>query len=54
MKMVSVFIPNYINRHYIGCAIQSVYQTFTDYEIIVDDGTTNDVVNSFGDKVRYI
>ncbi len=59
MTKVAVIIPNYNNAHYLGSAIQSVLnQTFTDYEIIVvDDGSTDnsrDVVNAFGDKVRYV
>jgi len=59
LKTVSVIIPNYNNAHYLGSAIQSILdQTFTDYEIIViDDGSkdnSREVVEGFGDKVRYI
>ena len=57
--MVSVIIPNYNNAHYLKKRYTKYSnQTFTDYEIIVvDDGSTDnskEVVDAFGDKVRYI
>ncbi|NQT82439.1 glycosyltransferase [bacterium] len=56
---VSVIIPTYNRREYVGRAIESVLaQTFLDHEIIVvDDGSTDKtsrVVAAYGDKVRYI
>ena len=58
--IVSVIIPTFNRRKYIGEAIQSVLdQTFRDFEIMVnDDGSTDgtaNVVKSFSDdRVKYI
>jgi len=57
--MISVIIPAYNSERTISRAVESVLaQTFSDYEIIVvDDGSTDrtgEVVNRYGDKVRYI
>lgn len=57
--MISVVIPTYNASRFINQTIDSVIaQTFKDYEIIVvDDGSsdsTEEIVKSYGDKVRYI
>jgi glycosyltransferase involved in cell wall biosynthesis len=57
--MISVVIPAYNAAKFIRRTIDSVLaQSYTDYElIVVDDGSTdetNQVVQSYGAKVRYI
>ncbi len=58
-KSVSVIIPAYNAQDFLRRAIESVLvQTYRDFEIIVvDDGSTDqseEIVSSFGDRVRYI
>lgn len=57
--LFSVIITAYNRENYIRQAIDSVLsQIFSDYElIVVDDGSTDrtqEIVMSYGDKVRYI
>jgi len=57
-SMISVIIPTYNSKKYIGEAISSVLrQTCTDYEIIVvDDGSTDntkDIIDTNFPQVRY-
>ena len=58
--VVSVVMPVYNRKHYVGAAIQSILdQTFTDFEfIVVDDGSNDDsveVIRSFDDpRIRLI
>ena len=59
MPRVSVIIPTYNAREYIGEAIETVLsQTFQDFEIIViDDGSTDDTkesLNRYKTKIRYL
>ncbi|MGB8658701.1 MAG: glycosyltransferase [Candidatus Zixiibacteriota bacterium] len=59
MPEVSVVIPTYNSAHFLGEALQSVFdQTFKDYElIVVDDGSTDEtkqIVAEYGDKIKYI
>jgi glycosyltransferase involved in cell wall biosynthesis len=59
MISVSVIIPTFNRALKTARAVASVlYQTFTDYEIIVvDDGSednTEDVMQQFGPRLRYI
>lgn len=58
---VSVVIPVYNGAKYLKEAIESVFaQTYSNIEVIVindgstDDGATEKVALSFGDKIRYI
>lgn len=57
--MISIVIPLYNKRKYIGTTLQSVLdQTFTDYEcLIIDDGSTDGselIVKSFKDsRLKY-
>src|ERR1700752_965375 len=58
---VSICIPAYNQPENISRALESVrVQTFTDYEVIVTDDSSNDSVKeavskfSFGDKLKYI
>ncbi len=59
MAAVSVIIPAFNRALKVSRAISSgLYQTFTDYEIIVvDDGSTDgtsDTMRQFGDKIRFM
>ena len=59
MAAVSVIIPVFDRALKVARAISSVlYQTFTDYEIIVvDDGSTDgtrDAMRQFGDKISFM
>jgi glycosyltransferase involved in cell wall biosynthesis len=59
MASVSVIIPTYNRAMKAARAVASVlYQTFTDYDIIVvDDGSedgTEGVMRQFGNRIRYI
>ena len=58
--LISIIIPVYNGSDYLGEAIESALaQTYSNIEIIVvndgsnDDGKTDDVANSYGDKIRY-
>ena len=57
---VSIIIPVYNGSNYLEEAINSALsQTYVNYEVIVvndgsnDDGKTEDIAKSFGDKIRY-
>lgn len=58
--LVSVIIPSYNSRHWVGQAIDSVLnQTYPNVEIIVvDDGSTDGTADflrdKYGDKIKYI
>ncbi len=57
--LVSVILPVYNCRDYVGEAIQSILiQTYTNFELIViDDGSTDDsaaIINSFDDPRIYL
>lgn len=59
MPRVSITIPTFNSARFLGRAIDTaLYQTYTDYEVIVvDDGSTDgtrDLVTQFGDKIRYV
>src|SRR5512136_2135314 len=59
MAAVSVIIPTFNRAHKIARAVASVlYQTFTDYEVlVVDDGsedTTSEVLKPFRSRVKCI
>jgi glycosyltransferase involved in cell wall biosynthesis len=58
---VSIIIPVYNGSNYLRLAIESaINQTYTNTEIIViddgsrDDGKTEEVARSFGDRIRYV
>src|SRR4030042_7025637 len=58
--LVSVIIPTFNREHIIAQSLESVlWQSFSDYEIIVvDDGSTDNtgefLRKHYGDKIRYI
>ncbi len=61
LPKVSIIIPVYNGSKYVGEAIESALnQTYKNIEIIVvndgstDNGKTEEVVKSFGDKVKYL
>lgn len=60
-NMVSIVIPVYNGADYLRCAIDSALaQTYANCEVIVvndgsnDDGKTEDIARSYGDRIRYI
>ena len=59
--LVSIVIPVYNGSNYMRCAIDSALsQTYPDCEVIVindgstDDGKTDAIARSYGDKIRYL
>lgn len=60
LPKVSIVIPVYNGSNYVGEAIDSALsQTYTNFEVIVindgstDEGKTEEVALSYGDKIRY-
>lgn len=58
MPLVSVCIPTYNRRRYLGETLRSVFaQTYSDFEVVViDDGSTDDtaeMIKNCGLNVRY-
>ena len=59
MATVTVIIPSYNRKHFLGETLSSVFsQTFRPYEIIVvDDGSTDDTrafLKTYEDQIRYV